>query len=141
MELVMEDITLYSTVENSMTCQSFYTQFTLTGTYSRMEAEDFASIDGTHYAISTEGGWWQTEGLNPFRVYLTIVDRGESPVKIDEAAFSRVRIRAAGESTTSIDEEQLTIDNKEAIYDLMGRRVLEPQKGGVYVVDGKKVVW
>ena len=141
MELVMQDVTLYNTVENSMTCQSFYTQFTLTGIYSRMEAEDFAGIDGTHYAISTEGGWWQTEGLNPFRVYLTIVDRGESPVKIDEAAFSRVRIRAAGESTTSIDEEQLTIDNKEAIYDLMGRRVMTPQKDAIYIVNGKKVVW
>ena len=44
------------------------------------------------------------------------------------------------DGTTSIDNEQLTIDNEStAIYDLMGRRVINPTKG-VYIVNGKKVI-
>ena len=142
MKLVIENIMLYSTVENSMTCQSFYTQFTLTGIYSRMEAHDFKAIDGTHYAISTEGGWWGTEGLNPFRVYLTITEREGSPVKVDAAAFSRVRIRAVGEgNATDIEDAEFRYEDAEAIYDLMGRRVMAPQKGAIYIVNGKKVTF
>ena len=45
------------------------------------------------------------------------------------------------DGTTSIDNEQLTIDNEStAIYDLMGRRVAKMVKDGMYVVGGKKVV-
>ena len=44
-----------------------------------------------------------------------------------------------GEGTTSIDKAQLTIDNV-VIYDLMGRKVSTMEKGGVYIVNGKKVV-
>ena len=35
-----------------------------------------------------------------------------------------------------VDAEQ-TFDG---IFDLQGRRVLEPQKGGLYIINGKKVV-
>jgi len=37
----------------------------------------------------------------------------------------------------SIDNGQLTMDN---VYDLQGRKVAQPAKGGLYIVNGKKVV-
>lgn len=141
--LTMEDATLYATKEQTITCQSFYTSFSLTGTYNRMYSEEFDNADGQCYAISTEGIWQPiAEGayLNPFRVYMTITDLDNSPVKVDEEALARVRIRVAGEdSETGIDEVE-TENGATEIYDLSGRRVAQPQKGGIYIVNGKKVV-
>ncbi|MBQ9558923.1 MAG: leucine-rich repeat protein [Bacteroidaceae bacterium] len=39
----------------------------------------------------------------------------------------------------SMDNGQLTIDNEE-VYDLSGRKVTNPQKNGVYIVNGKKSI-
>ena len=67
---------------------------------------------------------------NGFKSYLTI------PGSINAAAlhFSRG-------GTTDFDNEQFTIDNSQLIiYDLMGRKVNTMEKGGMYIVNGKKVV-
>ena len=70
---------------------------------------------------------------NGFKSYLTV------PVTVAQGAPS-LAIRFDGDGTTSIDNEQLTIDNESTtIYDLMGRRVENPTKG-VYIVGGRKVV-
>ena len=47
------------------------------------------------------------------------------------------------EGTTDIEEEELSIFNSQfsIVYDLMGRKVSNPQEGGVYIVNGKKIVW
>ena len=45
-----------------------------------------------------------------------------------------------GEGTTDIENSQFTIDNSQLIFDLYGRRVDNPVKGGIYIVGGKKVV-
>ena len=107
-----------------------------------MSQSDCAEMYGTHYAISTEGGWWQTEGLNPFRAYLTIIPRSGTPV--NAPAMRHISFRVVGDEengeTTDIENSEFTNQNSDVIYDLMGRRVLEPQKGGVYIVNGKKVV-
>ena len=68
------------------------------------------------------------------------------PAKVEKARSIRLRFDNGDgtyddEGTTSIDNSQLTIDNAEIIYDLMGRRVTSPQKGGLYIVDGKKVIY
>jgi len=47
-----------------------------------------------------------------------------------------------GDETTgvkTIDNGQLTIDNG-TVYDLQGRKVTKPVKGGLYIVNGKKVI-
>ena len=106
-----------------------------------MRQVDFAEMHGTHYAISTEGGWWRTEGLNPFRAYLTIIPRSGTPVNAPH--IRRINIRVLGDGgTTGIEElgGQNGAVNSE-IYDLSGRRVMLPQKGGVYIVGGKKIVY
>ena len=45
-----------------------------------------------------------------------------------------------GDGTTDIDNSEFTIQDSEFIYDLMGRRVANPTKGGIYIVNGKKVI-
>ena len=46
-----------------------------------------------------------------------------------------------GEGTTEMENSQFTIDNSQLIYDLYGRRVDNPVKGGIYIVGGRKVVY
>lgn len=45
-----------------------------------------------------------------------------------------------GEGTTSIENSKLEIENSTVIYDLLGRRVQNMAKGGIYIVNGKKVI-
>ena len=110
-----------------------------------MRQVDFSEMYGTHYAISTEGGWWRAEGLDPFRAYLSVIPRSGTPV--NAPAMRHISFRVVGDEenggngeTTDIENAEFTNQNSDVIYDLMGRRVLEPQKGGVYIVNGKKVV-
>ena len=139
MNLVIENATLEATVEETVSCQSVRNVFELRGIYTRLEQADFAQLYGTHYAISTEGGWWQTEGLNPFRAYLTIIPRSGTPV--NAPALRCIGIRVKGEGTTGIEHSETGNHGSASVYDRMGRRVREPQTGGVYVVNGKKMVW
>ena len=44
-----------------------------------------------------------------------------------------------GEETTSIENSEITNQNSEMIYDLLGRRVEKMEKG-IYIVNGKKVI-
>ena len=150
MNLVIENALVEFTTERTVSCQSIRSIFELRGIYERMGQLDFAEMYGTHYAISTEGGWWQTEGLNPFRAYLTIIPRSGTPVNgsaTNSISIRSIGIRVVGDEengengeTTDIENAEFTNQNSDVIYDLMGRRVLEPQKGGVYIVNGKKVV-
>ena len=55
-----------------------------------------------------------------------------------------IRYRFDEGETTGIDDEQLTEGESNSqliIYDLMGRRVASPKKGGIYIINGRKVVY
>ena len=139
--LELSDAMLYSTAEEhrtSITTSSAYMEFTLAGVYEQKTGEDGV------YAINTKGAWSPiAEGakLNPFRLFLQMTTRSGSPVKVDASAAKAFRIRAVGDETTGIEHSEFRNQDSELVYDLMGRRVVEPQKGGIYIVDGKKVVW
>jgi hypothetical protein len=47
-----------------------------------------------------------------------------------------------GEGTTSVENMEPTANSQQPIvvYDLMGRKVTTMEKGGMYIVNGKKVV-
>ena len=72
----------------------------------------------------------KTLTILPYRAYFTAPK---------DAANVRVRI-TRGDETTAIDNAQLTIDNSQLIYDLQGRRV-ESMTKGIYIVNGKKVIF
>lgn len=142
MEIVLSDATLYSTEENSFNCSSMYMEFTITGTYNTLSYEDLEE----KYAISTSGAWQQlNEGstLKPFRLYMEMTPRDGSPVKVEAAALSRIRINMQGEggNTTGVEilEAPQSI-NDAVLYDLYGRKVTTPVKGGIYISNGKKVI-
>ena len=139
MNLVVNDATLYAAEEVTLDCSSMYTKFEVTGSYRRRTVEDLKG------SLVLGGGTWitMTEGtMNPFRLFLTITNREGSPVKINPEAAKSISIRTRGEDdgTTDIEytEEAKTI---ELIYDLHGRRVSAPQKGGLYIVNGKKIIY
>ena len=139
MNLVVTDATLYAAEEMTLDCSSMYTKFEVTGSYRRRTVEDLKG------SLVLGGGTWitMTEGtMNPFRLFLTITNREGSPVKINPEAAKSISIRTRGEDdgTTDIEytEEAKTI---ELIYDLYGRRVSAPQKGGLYIVNGKKIIY
>lgn len=142
MEIVLSDATLYRTEENSFNCSSMYMEFTITGTYNTLSYEDLEE----KYAISTSGAWQQlNEGstLKPFRLYMEMTPRDGSPVKVEAAALSRIRINMQGEggNTTGIEilEAPQSI-NDAVLYDLYGRKVTTPVKGSIYISNGKKVI-
>ena len=142
MNVMVENTTLHQTKSTTLTCSSVYTDYTITGIYSRMTSNELPGC----LAISTSGAWQPIASgsyLNPFRLYMTITDRDDSPVKVEPAALSRIRIRAFDEDMET-EIENVKSENGEretVILDLSGRRVQNPTKGGVYIVNGKKVVY
>ena len=138
LELVLNDVTICETVNTQLTCSSVYTKFDLNGSYAKKSA---AELEGC-YAISTEGVWAPlAEGtaLNPFRFYLEITQLAGSPVKVSSHALKSIRIRLNGQGDTTDIQEVPTTTTDAAVYDLSGRRVVNPGKG-VYIVNGKKVM-
>lgn len=147
MNINLKDATLYKTEHNGVFCSSVFTEFNVYGTYEQKNQEDNQDI----LAIGGDGSWHKlAEGttLNPFRLYLKIEDiKGSRPVKVEESAASKIRIKVWGEDSdaTGIEDncelgvtsEELGVRGEE-YYDLQGRRVKNPTKG-LYIVNGKKV--
>ena len=133
----VEDATLYAAKENSIDCSTVYQKYEVTGTYNVKSA---AELEGK-LAISVDGAWQPLiagSQLNPYRLYLSITNRDDSPVKVSPAALSRVRIVEKGQYTGIDSVDSAPAGN--VFYDLSGRRVMQPVKGGVYIQNGKKVI-
>jgi hypothetical protein len=143
MNIKVEDATLYSAKETTISCSSVFMKFDVTGIYTTQTAGE---LKGEYdvYAISG-GGWKQAltanQQLKPFRLYLKLTSIDGSPVKATEEAMSRINIRVQGEDTeTGIDELKDENGNvKTEIFDLSGRRVQKAQKG-IFIQNGKKVI-
>ena len=143
MNIEVEDATLYSAKETTISCSSVFMKFDVTGIYTTQTAGE---LKGEYdvYAISG-GGWKQAlnanQQLKPFRLYLKLTSIDGSPVKATEGAMSRINIRVQGEDTeTGIDELKTENGNvKTEIFDLSGRRVQKAQRG-IFIQNGKKVI-
>ena len=96
------------------------------------------SIDcttGNYYAYSATRNEinriTKTLTVRPFRAYF----------KSSAAQDSNLRVFIGGTTgVTEISPDDIDGFNGGAIYDLNGRRVNEPSKGGIYIVNGKKVL-
>ena len=133
----VSDATLYAAEENSIDCSTVYQKYEVTGIY---DVKTSAELEGK-LAISIDGAWQPLlagSQLNPYRLYLSITNRNDSPVKVSPAALSRVRIVEKGQYTGIDSVDSAPAEN--VFYDLSGRRVMQPVKGGVYIQNGKKVV-
>ena len=143
MSLVIENAVVRSTAakQHVVDCSSAYTLFTVRGTYSVLNGADYPGC----YGISVDGDFAQigTGKLGAFRIYLQITDREtESPVILSSSQPIRLRLVGEGNSdTTDIKYYESEVQGDDFIYDLQGRRVLEPKKGVIYVINGKKVIF
>ena len=96
----------------------------------------FFGTDGQLYYLS-HGITTKNITFKPFRAYIR-VPKGE--IDWNDGQQARALHRAPG--TTDIDMLE-SIDNGQqttVIYDLMGRKVETMEKGGMYIVNGKKVI-
>ena len=147
----LENARLYSTDKeamNSVESSSTITRFIFAGTYSKATRAGLTGSDDIPcYAVTKSGSWLKmgaTAELSPFRIYLSLVAKDGSVLSVSDAAES-IAMRVIGEEnedgTTSIYDVYENVDSNGMIFDLQGRRVLEPQKGGMYIIDGKKVIY
>ena len=140
MNLTLENTTLFQSVETTIDCSSVFAKHEITGIYNKRNKNELP--EGA-MAISMAGAWQPIASgsyLNPFRLYMTITARDGSPVKVEPAAMSRIRISVLGEDVET-DIEETRSETKNIILDLSGRSVQNPVKGGVYIVNGKKVIF
>jgi hypothetical protein len=104
-----------------------------TAEYAEVALPEDASVN---YVLTVQGGkvgFFRKEA--GFKVY-------NNKAYLNVPAAQNVRslvIRFEGDGSTGIENSEFTIQNSEFIYDLTGRRVLNPTKG-VYVVGGKKMI-
>lgn len=110
------------------------TTVTMTGTYSKIDAIDYASQDsyivGIKAGVSSLYKVNSAVSLKPFRAYFTIPGGGAS---------SRISMAFDDDQTTGISRIGNSETGKNPVYNLNGQRVENPKKG-LYIVNGKKVV-
>ena len=135
--LKLQNTTLYPAEENQIKCSSVFTEYKVTGTYRPMTV---AELDGA-LTVSTKGAWQpSSSGLKAFRLYLTMENLDGSYVVVEPNMTIRMYVRGE-EGTTDIEGEEFITNGEELIFDLQGRRVLEPKKGSIYIINGKKVYY
>lgn len=151
--ITLEDVTLYSTAKsklNVVESSTTTTRFEFAGTYVRATGEQLTGdANVPFYVITKKGEMAQfadpSSRLSPFRVYMTIWNKDGSHVILNGNPAASIAMRVIGEEnedgTTSIYDVYENVDSNGMIFDLQGRRVLEPQKGGLYIIDGKKVIY
>lgn len=152
LSLVLENTTLFTTAEsamNSVESGSTINRFIFAGTYKSANPEGLTGKANVPcYAVTNDGGFAklpESVYLSPFRVHMSIIAKDGSPVILDDVVAESIKMRAIGEEnedgTTTIYDVEADEQTVDYIYDLQGRRVLEPQKGSLYIVNGKKIVF
>ena len=96
----------------------------------------FPTTDGSvNYVLAVEDGKAGFYRKNAgFKVY-----KNKAYLNVPAATAQSLAIRF-DDGTTDIENVETTIQNSEFIYDLMGRRVERMAKGGIYIVNGKKMI-
>ena len=74
-----------------------------------------------------------------------MVKKADTRGDLHRAAVSQVRASAQSEALARVEdmlteEEQAFANSSNTVYDLQGRMVQDAKVGGLYIVDGKKVV-
>ena len=92
------------------------------------------------YKWAVSGGelkWFQSLKIKPYRAYWACESSNGG------VADAKIFIHGRNGETTSINMTEVDgLENMVPVYyDLTGRRVLEPQSGNLYIVNGKKVIF
>jgi hypothetical protein len=141
--IVVEKAKLMPTTEvETLDCSSVFEKFSFIGSYATVDKETLDATKGYFNLIS--GAWSQLGTVNPFRFYMQIEKRDGSAFEYPGTEAKAIRMRqvnANGEATGIDSVGAVTEQNSGLIFDLHGRRVVDPKKGGLYIVNGKKVVF
>jgi hypothetical protein len=144
MVIELKDVTLYAAnKKTSIIVSSVITKITFEGVYELLGAP--ASTSSTRYmAVNADGVWdeFDNYSLNPFRVMMTLEILEEEYYIKSEASLS-VGARVIGEENedgTTVIYDVYDEAAEDMIFDLQGRRVLETEKGGIYIKGGKKFI-
>ena len=141
----LEGVTLLNEGEKSYNCTTFTEEFFIKGVNMTRNLNDFASND---YVVTKddetgEATWSNTNlrgSLRPFRFYMTVTSRENgSPVVINQSMAIAVRGEELPDGTTLIYDVEVEAA-EDMIFDLQGRRVLETEKGRIYIKGGKKFI-
>ena len=92
--------------------------------------------EATSYVMQNQGQgpkFYQVDPASPF-----VLSAGKCYV--DLPAGTNVNSLRIGGSTTSIDKGQLTNENSQVIYNVLGQPVCNMLPGRVYIVNGRKVI-
>ena len=116
------------TVDGVMTC-------TMSGNYKKLTGE----VLKEPWVVSASGQWIHAGSMNPFRVLMTRKMIGDVEVPTATSSTMRVIIREPN-GTTAIEDAVIDAVQDNVVYDLQGRRVMNPTQGGIYIVTGKKVI-
>ncbi|MBO5768678.1 MAG: hypothetical protein J6R19_02110, partial [Bacteroidales bacterium] len=140
---VMNNVTVYKATETTINCTSVFMKYELTGSYTTRTAGELKEGGKYNVFAMSSGTWRNAESddvtLNPFLLHLRLSSIDGSPVKVSPAALRSISISVIGEEPTA-DEAEPSVENN-FIYDVLGRRVLEPQKGVLYIMNGEKVIF
>ena len=124
--IALTDATLEAATVNT---QELGEGFSVKGNYNKLTG---AKLGANDRVVGTNGNWGvlkSTSTLKPYRLILTI-----------PATAKAISMRVEGEDVTSIENLGITIEG-DVIFDLMGRRVETMTEGGIYIVNGKKIVF
>ena len=137
-DIVVENAKLMPTEAETLDCSSIFEKFSFIGNYATVDA---VNLDPTMGYFSLNGAWSKMETINPFRFYMQIKLRNGAAFEYptDPQAIRMRSVNANGEETTGING----VDAEQAgdfIFDLHGRRVLETEKGGIYIKNGQKFI-
>ena len=110
-----------------------YNGYSVKGNNIKYSGKEFREQFGENaLVVGTKGNWGQlstTSALKPFRLILTI------PTEAQAVSMRFVR------GTTAVEEVELDMQQAESIFDLSGRRVETMTEGGIYIVNGKKIIF
>ena len=140
MEITLENVTLYAAEEKTYDCTTFLEKYEITGNCRKMTSDEFES---NNYIVGADGWRNIRDGypLNPFRFYMTVTSREDgSPIVGITFMSISVRGEELPDGTTIIYDVEAENNSEDMIFDLSGRRVLETEKGGIYIKNGEKFI-
>ena len=137
----LSNATLYGAVDGPHeTHANAYMALSLTGNYETIPASPEFKEGG--WVVSGAGKFvHSTSSMKPFRLYLKRDLKGVE-LNIAENSVMRILVRKPNGTTSieNVDAEAIGQQATTATYDLQGREVMNATKGGIYIVNGKKVV-
>ena len=138
--IVVENAKLMPTEDvETLDCSSIFEVFSFIGNYATVDTDTLDAKYG--YFNLTLGAWSKMGTVNPFRFYMQIEKRNggafEYPAEAQPVRMRQVNANGGTTGIGSVGADQ----NVDFIFDLSGRRVAEPQKGGIYIVNGKKILF